>query len=138
MKYNLCCAPCSLFNKRSQSSSSQGQQSAMQTTQQSTQPQDGSLSASDPQSNLQQSRIGVYTDAGTGTPHNQSIAASAKPYSSLIACNDFSAELYGAAASSSLRSGMGRLSSLAAMRSASSGRKDSHPRSSSASVIRRK
>ncbi|KAI0869538.1 hypothetical protein GGS24DRAFT_505649 [Hypoxylon argillaceum] len=115
----------------------------MQTTQQSTQPQNESLSARSPQSGPQQSRIGVYTDAETGIPHtltvdSQSIAASARPYSSLIACNDFSAELYGATTSSSMRSGMGRSSSLAAMRSASSGRKDSHPDSSSASVIRRK
>lgn len=56
----------------------------MQTTQQSTQPQNENLSARSPQSGPQQSRIGVYTDAETGIPHtltvdSQSIAASARP-----------------------------------------------------------
>ncbi|KAH8904659.1 hypothetical protein BR93DRAFT_829273 [Coniochaeta sp. PMI_546] len=90
MEYNLCCALCWVSNKSSRPLSSQGQQSAMQTTQQSTQPQNGNLSAGGPQSEPQQSHIDVYTDARTATPpnltvDNQSIAASTKPYSSLIA-----------------------------------------------------
>lgn len=63
----------------------------MQTTQQSTQLRNGNLPAGGLQSEPQQSHIDVYTDARTASPlnltvDNQSIAASTKPYSSVIAC----------------------------------------------------